>query len=130
MAVQAHKAVKMDNYIDNKLLDLLNSSLITSKLRVSLNIRLADYSAQLLGYRSTRQVRSEDKWNVEDKFIELTNLLISSIYRCITQLEISHKFKQSVIEMNDLDLELLLEDTLFDIIMYSDYSLFDKYFFE
>lgn len=120
----------MDNSIDDKLLDLLHYSLLTSKLRVSLNLRLADYASQIVGYRSTRNVRSEDKVNVENKFIELTNLLVIAINYCIEQLEYNHKFKQSIIEMNDIDLEILLENTLFDTIVYSDYSLFNKNFFE
>ena len=54
----------MDKSIDDKLLDLLHYALLTSKLRVSLNLRLADYASQIVGYRSTRTVRSEDKVNI------------------------------------------------------------------
>lgn len=113
--------------IDEKLLSMLKYLLITSQLRISLSIRLADYAAQLMGYRSTRQVNNKD--DVEKVYINLINTLIYIVYRCIDYINESHSYKEEILHVNSDKLEFILEEVLFESTIYSDYRIFKEKFF-
>lgn len=118
----------MSKEIDDKLFEMLNILPIGSKLRTSLNIRLADYSSQLIGYRSTRHVRGDDRKLVEENFLELSNLLYFIVNECLDKLKIEHTYKDYISSLDDLSLEILLENTLYDCVVRNDLSIFDDIF--
>lgn len=120
----------MNKLVDDKLLSMLDVMIIGSRIRTCLNIRLADYASQLLGYRSTRHVRVDDRDNVEDVFLELTNLLIATIYECIDSIHHPHVYKSEILDLDDLSFELKLEDVLFECVTLEDPNIFVETFFE
>lgn len=102
--------------IDDKLLALLKDLPYFSILGTSLSISLADHAAQLCGCRSSRQVDDSRSDDVSDQFDDLINNLYSHIHECILYIENDHIYKQSIFEMNDGELEILLESTLYEMI--------------
>ena len=87
-----------------------------SKLGTSISISLADHAAQLCGCRSSRQVDDVNSDNVSDQFDALINNLHTHIHECILYIEDDHIYKQSIFEMDDSELEILLENTLYEMI--------------
>lgn len=115
--------------VDDRIISMLNQLLFTSRLRTSLSIRLADHAAQLLGFRSTRQVGEGSKDDVEEAYQDLTNKLISTVYEFKNQIESrTRDYKPQILNYSELELELLLENTLFDAIIYDDATTFMQSF--
>lgn len=114
--------------VNEFLLNQLKYLLIASRLRVSLSIKLADHAAQLMGYRSTRQVNNKD--DVEKIYINLINTLTYIVYRCMDFLNEEHFIKANILSMDLSTLENMLETALFESTIYSDYRIFKEYFFK
>lgn len=110
--------------IDSKLFSMLNDLPYFSILSTSLQIRLADHAAALCGCRSTRQMDSSRSDDVDEEYCRLYNILQISIYECLNILESEHEYKKSVILMDDVKLEYLLEDTLFEMTICDDKRIF------
>lgn len=102
--------------VDNKLLALLKDLPYFSRLGTSVSISLADHAAQLCGCRSSRQVDDSHSDDVSDKFDALINNLHSHIHECILYIESDHTYKQSIFELDDNELEILLENTLYEMV--------------
>lgn len=102
--------------VDNKLLALLKDLPYFSRLGTSLSISLADHAAQLCGCRSSRQVDDSYSDDVSCQFDALVNNLHSHIHECILYIESDHIYKQSIFEMCDSELEILLESTLYEMV--------------
>ena len=123
------KGKKMESQqVDTKLLALLKDLPYFSRLGTCLSIRLADYAAQLCGYRSTRQVDDSHSDDVSDQFDILINNLYSQIHECITYIKEPHAYKQSILEMDDCEIEVLLETALFEMVHLDCRSIFVEYF--
>lgn len=115
--------------VDSKLLALLKDIPYFSRLGTCLSIRLADYAAQLCGYRSTRQIDDYGSEEVSDQFYILVIELQSHIDEVLYYIDGAHAYKQGISELNDDDLELLLEDTLFDMVYFNCSYIFKEKFF-
>lgn len=102
--------------VDNKLLALLKDLPYFSRLGTSVSISLADHAAQLCGCRSSRQVDDSRSDDVSDKFDALINNLHSHIHECTLYIESDHTYKHSVFELDDNELEILLENTLYEMV--------------
>lgn len=102
--------------VDNKLLALLKDLPYFSRLGTSVSISLADHAAQLCGCRSSRQVDDRHSDDVSDQFDALINNLHSHIHECILYIESDHTYKQSIFELDDNELEILLENTLYEMV--------------
>lgn len=102
--------------VDTKLLALLKDLHYFSRLGTSLSISLADHAAQLCGCRSSRQVDDNNSDDVSDQFDALINNLHTHIHECILYIEDDHTYKQSIFEMCDNELEILLENTLYEMV--------------
>lgn len=102
--------------VDNKLLALLKDLPYFSRLGTSLSISLADHAAQLCGCRSSRQVDDVNSDDVSDQFDALINNLHTHIHECILYIESDHIYKQSIFELDDSELEILLEITLCEMV--------------
>ena len=119
----------MDYHIvDSKLIHLLNEMNSFSVMKTCLLIRLADYAAQLCGCRSTRQVDDEYKNKVEDEFEALVELLYSHIEYSFEAINSKHEFLTEILSMNDNELEVLLEDTLYEMTVYDCKNIFNERF--
>jgi len=116
--------------VDEKLLALLKELPYQSRLGTSLLIRLADYAAQLCGCRSTRQIDDLLSDDVEDFFNSLVDSLSDIVLDIQSYIESEHKYKESLFDLDDYDLEILLEDTLYSIIEYDSSEIFIENFFE
>ena len=102
--------------VDNKLLALLKDLPYFSRLGTSVSISLADHAAQLCGCRSSRQVDDSNSDDVSDQFDALVNNLHSHIHECILYIESDHTYKQLIFELDDNELEILLENTLYEMV--------------
>lgn len=116
-------------HVDNKLLALLKDLPYFSRLGTSLSISLADHAAQLCGCRSSRQVDDNNLDDVSDQFDTLINNLRTHIHECILYIEDDHTYKQSIFEMCDSELEILLESTLYEMICLDCRHIFADNFF-
>ena len=103
-------------HVDNKLLALLKDLPYFSRLGTSVSISLADHAAQLCGCRSSRQVDDSRSDDVSDQFDALINNLHLHIHECILYIESDHTYKQSIFELDDNELEILLENTLYEMV--------------
>ena len=110
--------------IDSKLFSMLNDLPYFSVLSTSLQIRLADHAAALCGCRSTRQIDASRSDDVDEEYCRLYNVLQISIYECLNILESEHEYKRSIILMDDVKLEYLLEDTLYEMTISDDKRIF------
>jgi hypothetical protein len=116
--------------VDIKLLAMLKDLPYFSRLGVCISIRLADYAAQLCGCRSSRQIDGNLSDDVSEQFDSLINSLKSNTAECILYIENKHNYKQDVLEMSDENLELLLEDTLYEMIQFNCRHIFVENFFD
>ena len=116
--------------IDKKLIESLNDIQYISNLRTCLLVRIADYAAQLCGCRSTRQVADHQSVDVDNKYYELLHRLLYNIPECYDYIKHDHIYKESIPQLNDDELELLLEDALFEMIQFDNHAIFAEYFFE
>lgn len=116
--------------IDKKLIESLNDIQYISNLRTCLLVRIADYAAQLCGCRSTRQVADHQSVDVDNKYYELLHRLLYNIPECYDYINNDHTYKESILQLNDDELELLLEDALFEMIQFDNHAIFAEYFFE
>lgn len=115
--------------VDNKLLALLKDLPYFSRLGASVYISLADHAAQLCGCRSSRQVDDSRSDDVSDQFDALVNNLHSHIHECILYIESDHTYKQLIFELDDNELEILLENTLYEMVCLDCRHVFaDKFF--
>ena len=117
-------------HIDGKLISMLKDLPYFSVLNTSIRLRLADYAAALCGCRSSRQVPSCNASDVSDNYNELMNALQTNIYECLNRLDDVHNYKNSIIEMSDDKLEILLENTLYEMTVNRSNELFTNTFFE
>ena len=99
-----------------------------SRLGTCLCIRFADYAAQKCGCRSSRQVDDSLSDDVSEEFDSLLNNLHSQIHECVSYLEAPHNYKDSVLEMDDLAIETLLETTLYEMVAFDCRHIFVEYF--
>lgn len=116
--------------IDKKLIESLNDIQYISNLRTCLLVRIADYAAQLCRCRSTRQVADHQSVDVDNKYYELLHRLLYNIPECYDYINNDHTYKESILQLNDDELELLLEDALFEMIQFDNHAIFAEYFFE
>lgn len=115
--------------VDSRLMSLLKDLPYSSRLGTCLSIRLADLAAQLCGCRSTRQVNDNCSNDIDEKFDELMDLLNDHIKESISYLESEHSYRDQILNLSESDIELFLEDTLFNMVE-SDYpELFLEQFF-
>ena len=118
--------------MDAKLLAMLNDILqYTSRLKTCLCIQLADHAAQTLGYRSSRQVDDIDADRVEDIYNELLNRLLNMAYEY--QYLIEHRckeYKREFEEIDLIDLEIKLEESLLQSVLSDDSDIFNEMFLE
>ena len=115
--------------VDNKLLALLKDLPYFSRLGTSLSISLSDHAAQLCGCRSSRQVDDSRSDDVSDQFDALVSNLHSHIHECILYIESDHTYKQLIFELDDNELEILLENTLYEMVCLDCRHVFaDKFF--
>ena len=114
--------------IDNHLISLLHDLPYFSILSTSLQIRLADHAAALCGCRSTRQMDDINIKDVDDTYCELMSFLQICIYECLNVLEASHEFSSSVKELNESDIEILLENTLYEMTICGCKNIFNENF--
>lgn len=119
----------MNKAIDDKLIEMLNVLPIASRLRTCLNLRLSDFAAQRLGYRSVCHVKGSDRLAVEDIFKNLINTLIYVTYECVSKINQEHTYQSFIYDLCDFDLEVMLEDTLYNIVTHEDIALFERQFF-
>lgn len=115
--------------VDSLLIELLNGISCYSKLRTCLLIRLSDLAAQLCGYRSSRQIDESQSEIVEEQFNTLVDDLFYYIKESEEFLKTSHTYKKCVYNMGEDTIELLLEDTLFDMVSYNRRHIFVENFF-
>lgn len=120
----------MSKAIDDKLISMLKLLTIASRLRTCLDIRLADYASQTLGYRSTRHVRGDERDAVEDVFEDLINTLHYISNECITIISREHTYKPTILQMDEYQLELLLETTLYECVVYDTTKIFCETFLD
>lgn len=116
--------------VDKLLFSLLFDVRCHSRLLTCLSVRLADHAAQLCGHRSTRQIREGCENEVEDSFNELMNILNSNLHECEAFLQDTHSFKDEIINFDDEQIEILLEDTLYEMTIYDCASIFVEKFFK
>jgi hypothetical protein len=116
--------------MDNKILFILKDLPYFSKLGTFICIRLADYAAQMCGCRSTRQIDDNKLDDIDDQYNYLIDLLKYYIAYIIEYLNTNHKYKKSVLELNDDQLEDLLIDTLFNMTIMDYKNIFIECFFE
>lgn len=117
--------------IDDLILTELRFARCGSRLRTSISIKLADHAAHLNGFRSSRQIPGDKKDDVEDSFQELIDCLVNCTYEYSSILEKPHIYKDTILTMSSEDIEVLLEDCLYDSIVYDDYSsTFNRFFLE
>lgn len=116
--------------LDNKLRLLLNEYLTTSRLRTIIQIKLADYSAQLCGCRSTRQIDQVNESLVDEVFQENISLLDDMVNEIIDCLNEPHAFKLYIYCLDDHKLELTLEDAIYEMVISDDRMIFKEMFIE
>lgn len=117
--------------MDDKLIKMLNDLQYTSQLKTSICIQLADYAAQMMGYRSTRQINSNDEDKVEELYTELLNKLLSISDECRSLIERNQLvYRKEILLLNDDDLINKLEDTLFNAVIFNDSKIFVENFIE
>lgn len=119
-----------DKEIDDLLLTELKYMLIGSRMRTCLNIKIGDFASQCLGYRNSRHIPGNDKDAVEDVFIELTSKLFSISYHLQDLLQTEHKYKASIYSLSSEELEILLEDSIYDAVIYDTLDQFKEQFLE
>lgn len=115
--------------VDEALLYMLNDLSYFSRLRTCLQIRLADFAAQMCGFRSTRQIPDNFIDDVEDNYSLLLNELESNVNEFKSILSINHIYKSDILELEDLDLELLLEDILYEMTVDHSINIVNEYLF-
>lgn len=114
--------------VDDKLLAMLKDLPYFSRLGTCISIRLADYAAQLCGYRSTRQIAEGRDEDVSDQFNLLINELHFHVHECVSYIEAPHTYNKDVLNMDDSLIELLLENTLYEMIQFDCRQIFAENF--
>lgn len=116
--------------VDDLLLTELRYARCGSKLRTSLGIRLADHASNLNGFRSSRQIPGDKKDEVEESSNKLMDRLIVCSYEYEFIIEDNnHTYKSVIYEMSSDEIELVLENCLFDSIIHSNFRDTFKQFF-
>lgn len=117
--------------MDEKLLAILDGLTYTSKFKTWICIQLADLAAQACGYRSTRQIRDIDDDLVYDKYNELLDKLLNTVYEFKSIIETrTSEYKQEVISMSVEELENKLDEVLITAVLYDDLAAFKEALFE
>lgn len=116
------------NQIDGLLLSSLDNLPYFSKTGTCLLLRLADYAAQINGFRSTRHV-DEGSWKyVDDKYFELVDILKNQIYESMCYIKEDHIYNDSILELSKDEIDNLLEDTLFEMTTCDSRVIFEEKF--
>lgn len=117
--------------MDEKLLAILDGLIYTSKFKTWICIQLADLAAQSCGYRSTRQIRDIDDDLVSDKYNELLDKLLNTVYEFKAIIETrTSEYKSEIISMSTEELENKMDDVLITAVLYDDLSTFRETLFE
>lgn len=117
--------------MDEKLLAILDDLTYTSKFKTWICIQLADLAAQACGYRSTRQIRDIDDDLVSDKYNELLDKLLNTVYEFKAIIETrTSEYKQEIISMSAEELENKLDEILISAVLYDDLTAFKETLFE
>jgi hypothetical protein len=116
--------------LDDLIQKLLDGLKYCSRFGTCLGIRVADYSAQICGYRSTRQVDDNNIDDVHEQFENLMMDLDPHIQECLMCIKLPHTYKQAILEMNELEVECTLETALYEMIIFDCSLIFSEYFFE
>lgn len=119
--------------MDDKLLDLLSglTQYNNSRFKTCICIQLADYAAQMMGYRSTRQIDDSGIEDVENNYNELFDKFLTMVSEY--QYLVEHRDKDYKKELESLDLlaiELLLEEALIKSVLFDDVNVFSEMFLE
>lgn len=104
--------------IDDRLRSMLNSLPFFSRLGTCLTIRLTDYAAQLCGCRSTRQMDDSKVKEIDEQYYELLAILQDHICNAIEYISKEHSYKENIYLLDDDSFENLIEDILFEMIIY------------
>ena len=116
--------------IDETIKTMLHDLPYLSLMKTSLSIRLADYAAQQCGFRSTRQIDGKFATDINDKYTELNTILFYNINEILILLKKDHEYKYDIQYLDKEQLEILLENTLFEMTTYNCYTIFKYYFFK
>lgn len=114
---------------DTLILSLLKNFPYFSTVAASLSVRLSDYAAQLVGFRSTRQVNALSKDLVSERHSLLLNSLYFHVREVIRYIENPHVYKEGIENLSSDDLELLLENALYEMVVFDDRRIFAEQFF-
>lgn len=99
--------------MDETLLLLLKDIKYFSRFKTCICIRLADYAAQMLGYRSTRHLDEASSDLVEELYQDLLYRLLEASYEYISLIESrTSNYKQEILNLSIEEIELELEDIL------------------
>lgn len=99
-----------------------------SLLGTCLSVRLADHAAQMNGCRSTRQIDDLVDDKIESTFNDLIRELQDSAEEISLIINSDHEYLSDILSLNTDKLEILLEDTLYDMTIYNDYKIFSDRF--
>lgn len=99
-----------------------------SLLGTCLSVRLADHAAQMNGCRSTRQIDDLVGDKIENTLNDLIRELQDSAEEISLIINGDHEYLSDILSLNTDKLEILLEDTLYDMTVYSDYKIFSDRF--
>lgn len=95
-----------------------------SLLGTCLSVRLADHAAQMNGCRSTRQIDDLVDDKIENTFNDLIRELQDSVEEISLIINSDHEYLSEILSLNTDKLEILLEDTLYDMTIYNDCKIF------
>lgn len=115
--------------VDYLILDILKYLPYFSQSGVWLQIQLADFAAQQSGFRSTRAVSDGKSDEVSDSYEYLINLLYCYILECKRLIEDSHTYKQEILNMSREDLEDLVCNSLYEMVVLDYSPIFIENFF-
>ena len=116
--------------IDNKLLSLLKGLPYFSVLYTCLQIKLSDHAAALYGCRSSRQIDESKYQDIDDAYCRLISVLQINIDECLRKLEVPHTYRSEILSMNESQLEVLLENTLYEMTICECKYIFSEYFLD
>lgn len=116
--------------VDDKLVKMLHDMNYFSRLKTCLFVRLADHAAQLCGCRSTRQIDEGKNEDVDKAFDSLILILFDCIRESLDYISSNHTYLDQIYELNEDSLEILLEDTLYEMTTSDCKSIFTEKFFK
>ena len=120
----------MKRRIDELLNSLLNDVLTFSVIKTSICIKLSNYAVQQNGCRSIFQLDESKLDSIEEEYSFLMKMLDYHAHKCIEYLSEPHEYNDVIYKLDDLSLEHLLENTLFEMIVFDSYFIFAEQFFK